>query len=902
MSERQHVADVLVGGEKLDTGERCDVLQHILKESPAVAFLCRAADDLPIDFITENVGIFGYSPDDFRRRSRTLYELVHPEDVDRVRREIAEHSALRRDRFALTFRVLTKDGQEHWTDCHLWIHRPGQDQPFHYHGIMLDITDRKVLEDVLDEEKYFINNVFNNSLDGIAVARRDGRLIAVNPAIQRLFGYPTAEIRTLQELLRQIFPDASVRRRIARQWRGDLSRPHPPPREYEAITASGQARWFRFRLSPMGGDNMLLTCQDITESKRVEADLRSARDELEARVERRTRQLAEANSRLQQEIRERQQYEKALEEKQQHFDNLVAHVPGAVYRCLYDRDWTMTYLSAGIQQLTGYAPAELLHNARRTYASVIHPEDRDAVERGVRNAVQRREPFLLRYRLERSDGKLLHVVEKGCPCFNDKGEATWIDGVIIDETEQTSAKKRLEESDNNFKTLADNAQDGILIASGPDARHVYANRRASEITGYTTDELLTMTIADLVHPAERKRLVALYTERVTGRPTPAIYETVLRGKHGNAIPVEITGARTIWHGQPATIGMLRDITERKHAESMLLKNQKTTQALLNASDDIALLLDNQLTILAANTVAAQASGQSVDDLVGCSLPDCLDTLPIAEKHLHHVQSVLDTAQPARFEILKNRREYHVRLYPAIDNINDDARVAFFARDITENRRLQRDILNAATMERERIGRDLHDNLGQHLTALSLLTKSLQSKIGDPEATHLAEEVETMARKAISLVKITAQGLYPIEFPRDKVPDALEELTARAERIYGIHCQTQLDQNLVVADDFTAMNLFYITQEAVHNAAKYSGATRIEISLTGDGDGGVLQIQDNGNGMKEPADNDSGLGIRCMQYRADIIGADLSIESGKHGTTVRCRLPKPDTNTAHPSDD
>jgi PAS domain S-box-containing protein len=124
----------------------------------------------------------------------------------------------------------------------------------------------------------------------------------------------------------------------------------------------------------------------------------------------------------------------------------------------------------------------------------------------------------------------------------------------------------LRESGENFRALADNAGDGIFISVG-EGTHVYANRQAAEMTGYSVAELLNVTVEDLMSSDERQRAVTRYRKRLAGENVPNRYETVILKKDGASVPVELTAARTVWHAQPAVMAVMRDITERVRSEA-----------------------------------------------------------------------------------------------------------------------------------------------------------------------------------------------------------------------------------------------------------------------------------------------------------------------------------------------
>ncbi len=201
------------------------------------------------------------------------------------------------------------------------------------------------------------------------------------------------------------------------------------------------------------------------------------------------------------------------------------------------------------------------------------------------------------------------------PVFDRQGKVRAVAIYSRDITETLQVVQALLESSENFRSLAENANDGILIASG-EGVHVYANRRASEITGYTIDEILETGITGLAHPDEAEGIVRRFGKRIRGEKTGKQYETRIVRKDGTAIPIEITASRTMWKGEPSTLVIMRDITERAQMERDLRRSEERFRALFEGALDSIFILDPETgRILDANPAASELLLLEYEDLV-----------------------------------------------------------------------------------------------------------------------------------------------------------------------------------------------------------------------------------------------------------------------------------------------
>jgi PAS domain S-box-containing protein len=164
---------------------------------------------------------------------------------------------------------------------------------------------------------------------------------------------------------------------------------------------------------------------------------------LEQEVSVRTKELTVINERLQEEISERKQVEEALRESRERLDNIIANSPVTTYRCANDENWTMEFISAGIKRITGYAAEDFYNNRIRSFASIIHPDDRESVADVVASGLARKEHYEMDYRLVAADGSVRWVHEQGRGVFTPEGELFCLDGALFDITTQREAEEAI---------------------------------------------------------------------------------------------------------------------------------------------------------------------------------------------------------------------------------------------------------------------------------------------------------------------------------------------------------------------------------------------------------------------------------------------------------------------------
>jgi PAS domain S-box-containing protein len=223
---------------------------------------------------------------------------------------------------------------------------------------------------------------------------------------------------------------------------------------------------------------------------------------------------------------------------------------------------------------------------------------------------------------------------------------------------------------------------------------------------------------------------------------------------------------------------------------------------------------------------------------------------------------------------------------------DHMRREFVIRDITDRKLMEKKILEIEERERRRIGQDLHDGLGQLLSGIAFKCQALEDSLEkkSPADADSAASITSLADQAKEHARQLTRGLLPVEMEREGLMVALEELASNTKKLFEILCVFTCNKPVVINSETVVLHLYRIAQEAVSNAVRHGNAGHIEIALQKVQDNIVMVITDDGIGISNSVGHTNGMGLKIMNYRANIIGASLDIQlcSGG-GTSVICML-------------
>jgi PAS domain S-box-containing protein len=332
------------------------------------------------------------------------------------------------------------------------------------------------------------------------------------------------------------------------------------------------------------------------------------------------------------------------------------------------------------------------------------------------------------------------------------------------------------------------------------------------------------------------------------------------------------------------------IRERLQREAAL---KERYEDLLENANDVVFTHDLSGTITSINKTGERLLQRSRESLLSRKIIDLMaeDQRAPARRWLDQVVQGADVPT-SEWDFVNNAGQ-RVKLEISLRLIEQDGRIVEvegIARDITERRRLEREILEISTREQRRIGRDLHDGVCQQLAAITYLVDILGDRLQEKQGAEAAEaeRIGNLINEANAQARSVARGLFPVRLEEHGLVLALEELVASASSRYQITCRFDCEAAPANVDSEVELHLYYIVQEALLNAVNHGKATTVMVTLAADEDRLKLTVQDNGAGFLISDKSRSGMGIRIMRYRAKVIGASLDLQSQvNHGTQITC---------------
>ncbi len=805
--------------------ERRKDLEEIINHSPVIVFLWRNEPGWPVEMVSENIKIFGYSADDFLSQIIHYADIIHPDDLGRIENEVGQHTAQRDREFVQYYRIITKDGQIRWVDDRTTLRLSPSGEITHYQGTILDITSRVQAEEALRNEKEFANGLINTAQALILVLDAQGRIAMINPHMEEITGYRLEEIRGKDWF--EIFLPESDRQGIRELFSRAISGTSTKGNINSIVAKDGReivVEWHDKTLrDPSGKVTGLLSIgQDITEHKKTEERLRTSNQIL---------------------------------------DGILNSIPARVFW----KDSNLVFLGcnaifahdAGFANSKDIVGKDDYQMVWRDQAELYRADDRQVIESGCPK-------LLIEEPQTTPDGNTIVLLTSKIPLRGSEEEIIGVLGTYMDITERKRAEEKLKRSEEKYRTIFEDAAVGIFQTS-VQGRLLGANPALANMFGFASAEEMMANVTDLSaqlysRSEDREHL----TRRLAEHDAVDNFEAQGHKRDGRSIWVSIN-VHTIRDHDGAILhleGTCIDITERRQAEEALQESEARHRTILQTAMEGFWLADMQGRLLEVNDAYCRMSGYSAQELLAMRISD-LEAGETADEVIAHIQDLIVQGED-RFETRHRRKDGSI--FPVEVSVqcrtSEDGMTVAFLRDITERKRMEEALAkrskdlarsNADLAQFAYVAsHDLQEPLRMVTSYVQLLEKRYKGKL-DPDADefigYIVEGTKRMKLLLKALLDYSRVGRRGN--PRQTVEcetvleTALQNLKVVLEETGGTVTHDPLPE--IIADELQMVQLF---QNLISNGLKFHGPQPplIHVSAKQEGTNWIFSFHDKGIGI------------------------------------------------------
>ncbi len=541
----------------------------------------------------------------------------------------------------------------------------------------------------------------------------------------------------------------------------------------------------------------------------------------------------------------------------------------------------------GVERVLGYTSEQLPKAA--DWAALVHPDDQPLLKQWFEHGAQ--SMVALQYRIRHRDGHYITLLDSPCMVRDAAGKVVRIVGVAIDISEQARAQEALRSSQELLQMVAVGTSDWLILVD-TERRVQFINR---DIRAQSRESIVGRPLEEIAEPEHREAFLAALM-RVLATGESADLQLTASGSEygGRSFDSRIRAVRSPG-GITGAVVNITEITDRQAAQHL----RETQARMFELLHEGVVVIDANNVIRMANPAFERMFGFTPGTAVDTSIEDLIAQPPGVRRERLEQQLLGPISTPpgsAPVEFKCRRRDgstFEAACVATLTHLDGATHRLAVVTDVTERRGLEREILEIAGREQLRIGSDLHDGLGQDLTGVALMLRSVVAQLrkeGSAARSDL-EDIIGLVNGAIESTRAMARGLAPVGADRGGLIAGLQSMAVRGMERYGVraHFSTSLKEALTL-EDGAATHLYRIAQEAFTNAVRHGRVTQVSIDLATAEGTLTLSVQDNGRGFDERSSG-NGMGMKLMRYRAQMLGGDVTIENNPDGgVIVRCACP------------
>ncbi len=629
--------------------------------------------------------------------------------------------------------------------------------------------------------------------------------------------------------------------------------------------------------------------------------------------------------------KKKEEAEKQIIEKERFLSTIIDNLPGFIYRCANDRDWTMFYITRQCEEITEYKPEDFINNNLIAFNDIIHPDYRELLWNEWQRILKDKKIFQYEYPIITKSGKIKWVWERGRGIFNEKDELLYLEGFITEITERKELEISLKENEEKLRLLVEGTPYFFFYSHDVNGYINYISPSVEQITGHKVEEWLNqnhwfLTDSPINEIARKNTRKLLHGEKVNY----PVYIEIYNSKK-EKILLETYEIKHIKDGEIIGIhGIARDVTKQKTTEELLKKSyERLNRAeIVSNSGNWELNLDTKK--ITASRGAALIYGLNIEevdyeDIKSIPLPEYRNLLDSALKNLIENNIPYDV----EFKI-KKVDTGEIRDIHSVAFYDKNSRTIFgIIQDITDKKKILEELIRAK--ERAEISEKIKSNFLAQMsheirTPINIIMGNLYlikeevCKNNDSEICELFNGIE-LANKRImrtidlilNMSELQTKTYEPIFKKIDLEDDILKnlydeyKLMAENKKLqFNLLCNVR--NPIVIADVYSTTQIF---ANLIDNAIKYTKEGKVEIIVDkNEKDEIYVEVRDTGIGMSEeymqhifePFNQEeqgytrsydgTGLGLALVKNYCDINNASISVESKKNvGTTFRVTFSK-----------
>ncbi len=591
----------------------------------------------------------------------------------------------------------------------------------------------------------------------------------------------------------------------------------------------------------------------------------------------------------------------ALRESQRRYQTLLESIQEGIWAI--DARGVTTFVNPSLARMLKYPVEEMIGKPFFDFMSEENkPRARMYLELRLKGISEHHE-----FTFRRGDGTCVYTELSASPLRDAEGSITGALATVVDVTEQ----RTIEEA---YRSLVENSIQGFAIMQ--EGRIVFCNEALARMSGYTREESYRMSaeeVAATVHPEDRDRVMTGMREILGGRgPLPGQQIRILN-KKGEAHWVEVLASLTTFNSKPALQVSYMDVTERREAEAALHESEARFRTLIEKAP-VAIGISRQGSIVYANCAFQRMFGfEDAGELIGRPIADQIAPRlreEAMERALRRSRGLPAETEYESVGLRKDGTEFPIRAAVTVLDLADGPASVGFIADISAQkefeqklgdsharlRNLATHLLSVREAERKSVAREIHDELGQLLTALKMDLRWIEKQLGS-SGHNVLEKIEGtlgLVDQAIDIVHRISSNLRPGMLDDLGLATAIEWLGAEFSQRTGISCDATVTIPEFRIGGNSTTTLFRIVQEALSNIGQHSGASHASILIRESGGRLEVTIEDDGIGITmEQAAASTSFGLIGMRERVEGLRGQLTVrgQEGK-GTTVHATIPLP----------